>query len=100
MKVIGMANGDYICTLDHHELEKFLNLYYNRMERLRVGDTINLGRGHDFANEAADAMRKTQDFIRVNQAVVNAILNGLNYAQLQALPEKPAEPDVQPAREA
>lgn len=93
MKVIGKTGdrGCYICTVNHTELEKFLNLYYGKMNHLEVGDTVDLGKGHDFAREAASAMRSTQDFIKSNQTVVTAILNGLQYANLPVPTENPTE---------
>lgn len=83
MKIIGTGAEGYICTLHHTELEKFLNLYYGNLKRLDVGATVDLGKGYDFASEAAEAMRKTKEFIESNQKVVSAILNGLQYANLQ-----------------
>lgn len=94
MKVIGKGAGDYICTVSHTELEKFMNLYYGSMKKLEIGDTFDFGKGHDFASEAKDAMRKTQDFIKANQQVVTAILNGLQYANLPDSP--PVTSEVKP----
>lgn len=87
MKIIGTGAEGYICTLHHTELEKFLNLYYGNLKRLEVGATVDLGKGYDFAREAAEAMRKTKEFIQSNQQVVTAILNGLQYANLPQSPE-------------
>lgn len=92
MKVIGMTKTDsgsdqYICTVTHNELERFLNLYYNRaageLSKLKIGDTLDLGRGHDFARQVCEALVKTEDFIKANQEVVRAILTGLNIRALQ-----------------
>jgi len=88
MKIIGISadtfQREYICTVRHDEVEKFMALYYGKMKTLNVGESIDLGKGHDYANEIADAMRKTQDFVQANQLVVTAILNGLNYAAISA----------------
>ena len=88
MKVIGTIttsyNPEYIVTVCHSELERFLGLYYtkDKFQHLKVGDTVDLGRGHDYAQKIADAMRKTQEFVKANQEVVTAILNGLNYQRI------------------
>lgn len=88
MKVIGITKEhryerQYICTVGHDELAKFLGLYYgSKMDQLQIDAEIDLAKGHDFAREAADALRKTQEFIQSNQVVVTAILNGLQYANL------------------
>lgn len=89
MKIIGQVSYDnYICEISHGEIEKFLNLYYDKMPKLKVGDKVDLGKGYDYAGQIADAMRKTKDFIGANQQVVTAILNGLHYEKIAA--ENPA----------
>ncbi|MGA7811181.1 hypothetical protein [Bradyrhizobium sp.] len=83
MKVIGITDNEtLICVVGHFELEKFMNLYYGKMPKLSIGDEIDLGKGYDFARDTANALRTTQEFIRANQTVVTAILNGLCYARL------------------
>lgn len=87
MKIIGIAGDsydpEYIATVRHSEIAKFLNLYYgSKLGHLKVGDTVDLGKGHDHASQIADAMRKTQEFVQANQTVVTAILNGLNFQHL------------------
>jgi len=91
MKVIGIVNHDtYICEVSHTEIEKFLNLYYGKKDRLKVTESMDLGKGHDFASQIADAMRKTQDFVNANQQVVTAILNGLHYQKIAEQSKEPA----------
>lgn len=93
MKVIGMAgdswNPHYICTIEHHELSKFLGLYYNKMQALKVGEVVDLGKGYDHASEIASAMKATQDLIKAHQPVVTAILNGL---RIQAISNEQPQP--------
>lgn len=95
MKVIGIAGDSwdqqYICTINHKEIEKFLGLYYskNGMEKLKVGDEVNLAKGHDHAAEIANAMQKTQELIKAHQPVVTAILNGLSIQRLAELAKEP-----------
>lgn len=78
MKVIGTC-GDkkYICEVRHDEVEMFLNTYYGGTNRLSVGQEIDLGKGYNHARDIKDALDKTREFIKSNQKVVNAIINGL-----------------------
>jgi threonine dehydrogenase-like Zn-dependent dehydrogenase len=87
MKIIGLASGDYeertyVCTVTHSELEKYLGTYYGKSKPMKVGETIDLGRGHDFAGQISDALRQTQEFVKANQVVVTAILQGLNFQRI------------------
>ena len=75
MEVIATAErGVYICRISHIELEKFLDLYYGKLEHLKVGETIDLGKGHDFMEETKSALKDTQKFIKSNKEVINTIL--------------------------
>lgn len=98
MKVIGMTScrgGEYICTVGHTELEQFFNLYYDKLPKLQVGSEVDLGKGYNHAAQIADAMRKTQEFVKANQQVVTAILNGLRIDTIMR--EQPAvEPTGEP----
>lgn len=93
MKVIGIAgdswNPQYICTIDHRELSKFLGLYYDKLKTLKVGEEVDLGKGHDHASDIASAMKATQDLIKAHQPVVTAILNGL---RIQAISNEQSQP--------
>jgi hypothetical protein len=88
MKVIGIAsdsyNPTYVVTVEHRELERYLGLYYSKpeMQKLRVNDFVDLGKGFDYAQQIASAMQKTQEFVGAHQQVVTAILNGLNYQRI------------------
>ncbi len=85
MKVIGTQGGyneSYICIIEHSEIEKYLNLYYRKLPQLKVGETVDLGRGYDHAREIADAMDKTREFVKANQAVVTAIMQGMSIESL------------------
>lgn len=86
MKIIGITSENYskqyICTVDHSELEKFLGLYYDKLKKLSPGDEVDLGKGYNYASEIKDAMKKTREFVESNQKVVTAILNGLSIEAL------------------
>jgi hypothetical protein len=80
MKVIGKAGvyGDiYICEVSHSEIERFLNLYYNKLGKLKVGQEVDLAAGYEFHHKTAEALKKTQDFIKSHADVVRAITDGL-----------------------
>jgi hypothetical protein len=50
MKVIAKANDStYICEVSHTELEKFMDKFYGNMNKMQVGEEINLGQGYDFS---------------------------------------------------
>ena len=79
MLVIAKKNQDtYICELSHTELEKFMDLYYNHLKYLDVGQEFNLGEGHDFHRDTLDALKKTQEFIKSNEKIIHTILNGVS----------------------
>lgn len=89
MKVIGLAaepygRKRYICEVEHHEIEKFLDLFYNKLPELKVGEVVDLGRGHDYAEQIGTALGTTQKFIEANQKTITAILNGLNIQRIVA----------------
>ncbi len=86
MKVIGVTDStkEYICIVRHVELEKFMNLYFNNLKSLKVGDEFDLGTGYDFAAKTATALKKTEEFIKANKEVVQTILQGISLAKLTA----------------
>ena len=78
MKVIGISeNGDYIATVTHNELEKFLGQYYGKLPKLQAGQSIDLGRGYDYFTQTKECFRLTKEFVSANEKVISAILNGL-----------------------
>jgi hypothetical protein len=92
MKVIGkIDNSTYICEVSHTELEQYFDKYYNKMDKLRVGETIDLARGYDFKHEIDDALKDTKHFIEKNKKIIEAILNGFSVAGLKAETSKQSE---------
>jgi hypothetical protein len=80
MKIIGKTSeysGDYICVVSHIEIEKFMNLYYNKMKSLNVGDEIDLRKGYDFTEEVKNSLQKTNEFIHANKKVIDSIIMGI-----------------------
>ena len=94
MKVLGLAtvsySRTYICEVTHSEIEQFLNLYYAKLPELKIGESVDLGKGYNYAVDIASALKSTRDFVKDNQKVVTAILNGLNFEHVMA--EQPKEP--------
>lgn len=87
MKIIGKAaeyGDEWICTVTTTELEKFLGLYYGKMPPIKLGDVIDLGRGHDYAAQIGSAMTKTREFVQANQAIVTAIMQGMSIEAVTA----------------
>jgi len=74
MKVIGTVNNNtYLCEVSHTELEKLLNLYYKKKNKLEVGETIDLGIGYDWYRDTKDALDETKRFFKNNINNINAI---------------------------
>ncbi len=79
MKVIGEVKHDeFICIVNKDEIEKFMNLYYNKMNKICIGDVIDLGAGYDFASAAKHAMQETNRFIESNQKIIKTIMQGIS----------------------
>jgi len=79
MKVIAkIESRRYVCEISHDEIEKFLNLYYNKLKTMEIGQEFDLGKGYDFAEETKEALKKTEEFIKANEKVVSAILGGIS----------------------
>ena len=74
----GYSKENYIAVVNHTELEKFLNLYYGKRDKLNVGDEVDLGAGYDYAADISRAMRETRSFVKANGKIITAILSGLN----------------------
>ena len=79
MKVIGEGqNGTYICEVQHTEIEKFMDLYYHKMDRLKIGDEIDFGEGYDFAQKAQSAYESMRKLVEDNKQVIKAIIKGVS----------------------
>lgn len=65
MKVIAKASeSKYLCEVSHEELEKFMDKYYGKLDRLSVGHELNLGQGYDFAGRIEDACRRMEEAMK------------------------------------
>lgn len=76
MKVIAkIEEKKYVCVVEHYELEKFINLYYNNLKELKVGDSIDLGTGYNHHRDTKEALKQTQQFFEANIKTIEAITN-------------------------
>ncbi|OHD24889.1 MAG: hypothetical protein A2Y38_16285 [Spirochaetes bacterium GWB1_59_5] len=84
MKIIAHIEDEtFVCSVTKKEIEQFLNLYYNKMGKLKVGDEVDLGQGYKFHQEAIDAMKKTDAFLSANKSVMEAIFKGISIVSLE-----------------
>jgi hypothetical protein len=79
MKVIAKVNEkEYICKVNHDELEKFLNLFYGKLNPLKVNDEIDLSKGYNFYREIGNICNTMEESIkayRSNQDTLLAFIN-------------------------
>jgi len=81
MKVIGIIQPgeEYVCSVTNEELEKFRNLYYNKMPKLSVGQEFDLDRGYDFHNDVKDMLQKTESFLSANKKMIKTLTDGISF---------------------
>jgi hypothetical protein len=97
MKVIGKSEERvYLCQVEHGELERFLGKFYpSELHTLTVGQIVDLSKGYNYSHDINRAMEKTRDFIQAHQKVVNAIIDGLRFENIDAEVEE--ETQAEPA---
>ncbi|NCC60008.1 MAG: hypothetical protein EOM12_03525 [Verrucomicrobiae bacterium] len=71
------GNRKYICEISHTEIEKFLNLYYDSLEMLKVGDHVDMSKGFKLYEDTKAAMAQTKAFIESNAKVIQTIMRGI-----------------------
>ena len=80
MQVLGVSGRDkYIVEIEHTELEKYLDLYYNNLKPLKVGDVIDLSDWYRY--KTATALTSTQKFFQDNVENIKAITNAMLMCQ-------------------
>lgn len=83
MKVIAkIKDGKFLCEVTNYEIKEFMNTFNDRNLDMRVGGEIDLSKGYDFARDAIDAMKKTNDFISSNRDVIRTIFEGIKIASV------------------
>lgn len=87
MKVIGMVgNKEYLVQVSHTEIEKVFNKYYNNLGELKVGDTLDLGDGYNFA---ADIKRACENMADAMKSFESKRMTMLRFAEMVgALPDE------------
>ena len=77
MKIIAkISHSKWIAEVEQGELEKFFNLYYNKMEEITVGKEYDLGSGYDHAREIASAVEKFDRLIENAEDITKAMKTG------------------------
>lgn len=79
MKIIGFQDKSYIAVITHEELEKVFDKYYGKLNRLQVGDDINLGEGYNFRSDIKTAC---QNMVAATTAFNTAQASMLRFATM------------------
>jgi len=88
MKIIGEITGEeFICQISKAEIEKVLGLYYGKMPRVKVGDSINLGDGYDYKNDIQRACQSMEDTMKNFERCRSTLSNFANMIVLQSSAE-------------
>ena len=83
MKVIGKKSSqEYIIEVDHGELEKYLDRYYGKLNTLEVGKEIDLGKGHDFADDVRRMLIEHKSVLEKSAKVIKTITEGITFLGL------------------
>lgn len=76
MKVLGKASHtEYICTVNHTELEKLTGNYYGKLQPLKEGDTMNLGEGYDFTAQIQQMCKSMENSMKNFEQTKEILLN-------------------------
>lgn len=76
MKIIGIKDKDtYIAEVSHIELEKVFDKYYNKLNRLIVGESIDLEDGYDFTKRIKETCGEMVSASRAFERNFNHLLN-------------------------
>lgn len=57
-----------------------MKLYYSKMNRLKIGDNVDLDKGYDFWSDTQSALNTTEEFISKNKKTIDIILTGITMA--------------------
>jgi len=82
MKVLAKIDSKkYLCEISHHEIEQYLDLYFDKLKELKVGDEVDLGDGYRHFQKTKSALDSTQDFFKKNIDNIKAITNAMLLVQ-------------------
>lgn len=74
MKIIGKVNDEtYLAEVSHKEIEKVLDKFYGKLQKIGVGEIINLSDGYDFRTDikaACSEMAKATKQFEKSQAAL------------------------------
>jgi len=69
MKILGLVNNDtYLVQVSHTEIEKVFNKYYNNLDKLKVGDELDLGAGYGFREDIKHACNEMRNAMKAFEA--------------------------------
>lgn len=78
MKIIATVRHKvYLAEVSHTELEKFLNLYYNKLKELNVGQEIDLGKGYDHFRDTQAACSAVKDVVDKGAKFISTLTEGI-----------------------
>lgn len=84
MKVIGLTeengwNDAYICIVYHDELAKCMDqVYPNKLPKLKVGATLDIGAGYNFRSDISNACDKMQKAMEAFKSAQDTMLKFAN----------------------
>lgn len=90
MKIIGKSNGDkYIAEIEHYEIERFLDLYYDKLKMLKPGDEIDLGEGYKIEEKLRKVFDAYSSLIASHSEAIKSLTRGVMvFHKIETLPEK------------
>lgn len=84
MKVIGLTqesswDNTYICLVSHDELAKCADqVYPNKLPRLKVGDTFDIGAGYNFRSDISSACDRMKSSMEAFKSAQDTMLKFAN----------------------
>ena len=82
MKILAMVGNGYIAEVSHVEIERVLDRYCGKIQRLEPGEEINLGQGYDYHT---DIKRVCEKMIEAEKSFEQARQTLYNFAQAMTM---------------
>lgn len=77
MKVIAkVSESRFLCEIREEELERFLNLYYGKMEKMTVGKEYDLSKSFELDRSIADATKKLESIVDEAHEITSSLKSG------------------------
>lgn len=82
MKIIGMQGDHYIAIVNHTELEKLTGKYYGHLDKLKLGDELDLGAGYNIKSDILGACKATVDAMKAYEKAQDSLVKfAVNFAK-------------------